>query len=217
MTNPYDNRGNDWQDTNPPTQQFPPQSPGPYQYGAQDQSQWNHYAPHQAPPHQQDWDYSAQWGQEPEPQKSKAPIYVLIGVVAAAVIGAGAYFVVRGTGAGTGEPQTQTVVVTSTSQRPASSAAPVPSSRPARATTTTSEKPRTFGAGEPRTSLTSPEFAKAVGEDFAAYYTEHKKPPTRLNTFSPRTERYYDMSCQPTSGGFTCSGGNNAVVFIPEN
>lgn len=215
MTNPYDNRGNDWQDPNPPTQQFPPQSPGPYQYGAQDQSQWNHYAPHQAPP-QQDWNYTNQWGQEPEQKKSKAPIYILAGVVGAIVLGAGAFFVYTGTGGGTGEPQTQTIVVTSTSQRPSSSAAPAPSAHPTRPVETTSEKPRTFGAGEPRTSLTSDRFAKAVGEDFAAYYRENKKPPTHLNTYSPVTKQYYDMSCQPASGGFTCSGGNNAVVFIPE-
>lgn len=206
MTNPHD--------ADPPTQQFPPQQPRPYQYGSNgaSQDQWTHYAPHSAPP---EWNFTSEWSQPAQSEKSKAPIFVLVGLVGLVALGAGGFFIARGGGVGQPAPETQTVVVTSTSQRPTPETTSLPPTSKTAAPTTT-ETQRTFGPGEPRTSVTSDEFAEAVGKDFAAYYNEHKRPPSRLTTYSPVTYLYYDMSCQPTAGGFSCSGGNNAVVFIPE-
>lgn len=75
---------------------------------------------------------------------------------------------------------------------------------------------REFGAGQPETSLTSDQFASAVGSDFRAYFKEHGEAPSSLRTYSSVTGLTYDMSCRAVTGGYRCTGGNNASVFIPE-
>lgn len=225
MSNPYDNRSNEWGAPSaeprdyPPTQQFPPQQQvpqyqpytqqGPYSYGDYQPGQWQ----------------SGGWQAEPEKKSSKAPLWIALGAVVAAALGGAGYVVYRATAAGQSEPVTSTVVVTSTS--PISSAAASGSSaneesssaEPTRASAEAERegaKDRQFGPGRAETSVTSVEFATVVAEDFAAYYRSHGEVPKTLESKSPVTGKTYTMTCVRASGGYRCTGGNNASVFVLE-
>ncbi|MEH0146897.1 hypothetical protein V6D40_04365 [Corynebacterium sp. Q4381] len=223
MSNPYDNRPNEWDSPSsaprdyPPTQQFPPQQ---------------HQTPYQASPYAQQAPYSygdwqpAGWQAEPEKKpKSNAPLWVALGVAIAAALGAGGYFAYRAVDAGQAEPITSTVVVTSTSpvaSAPAggsSASAATQASEPTRSRAEEEReaaKNKEFAPGKSETSVTSPEFSAVVGEDFAAYYRQHGQAPATLESKSPVTGKTYTMTCFKASGGYRCTGGNNASVFIGE-
>lgn len=193
----YDEWGQPQQDM--PTQQFPAQS--------WEQQQWSQPAYAPAPDPQ-------------EPKSSNRVLYIIIGVLAVAllaVLGAFAVWSFSGSSSGSKEPVTSTVVETST-RAPGGAATDgaKPSAAPSSAKPDADRKDRTFGVGVPETSVTTEGFARAVGDDFRAYYAEHGKTPTSLRSLSPKTGQYYMMSCSPAQGGFRCTGGNNASVFISE-
>lgn len=232
MSNPYDNHPNEWDapssapGNHPPTQQFPPQQTAP-------QYQQPHYqTPYQSQPYAQQSPYSyGAWqpaGRQPEPEKqprSKAPLWIALGVAIAAALGAGGYFVYRAVGAGQSEPITSTVVVTSTSPiasvptGSASANAQTPTAEPTRSRADeerATAKNKEFAPGKSETSVTTPEFSQVVGEDFAAYYRQHGEAPKTLESTSPVTGYTYTMTCVRASGGYRCTGGDNASVFIGE-
>lgn len=237
MSNPYDNHPDEWDAPSgapreyPPTQQFPPQQP---QY-QRPQYQQPQQAPHyQANPYSQQAPYSyGEWQPsnfqpEPEKRKSNAPLWVALGVAIAAALGGGGYAVYRAVSVGQSEPITSTVVVTSTSPMPSSPAGgsaggvePRASQQPAGTQSRAKEekeraKAKEFAPGKSETSVTSPEFASVVGQDFAAYYRQHGEAPKTLESKSPVTGKTYTMTCVQASGGYRCTGGNNASVFIGE-
>lgn len=205
---------------NAPTQQFPAQS--------WEQEQWSQPAAEPVAP------VPASQGSN----GSNKTLYIIIAVLALALLAAIAAFAVRGLSGDSKEPVTSTMVETAT--RAPSGAADDQSngggalggSQPSFEGSATdrpnadSDKPRfgerqeehrrEFGGGVPETSRTSDEFAAVVGEDFRAYYAENGKTPTSLRSLSPVTGAYYTMSCAPAQGGFRCTGGNNASVYISE-
>lgn len=227
MSNPYDNRTNEWDAPSakpqdyPPTQQFPPQQQvpqyhqppymqqGPYSYGDYQHGQWQ----------------PSGLQAEPEKKSSKAPLWIALGAVIAAALGGAGYVVYRANAAGQSEPVTSTVVVTSTSPMPSTPAgaetanADPKSAEPSKSAADEEKeraKEKEFAPGKSETSKTSPEFASVVGEDFAAYYGTNGEAPKTLESYSPRTGYTYTMTCVRASGGFRCTGGDNASVFIGE-
>lgn len=227
MSNPYDNRTNEWDAPSakpqdyPPTQQFPPQQQVPqYQerpYMQQGPYSYGDYQTGQRQP--------SGWQTEPEKKTSKAPLWIALGAVVAAALGGVGYVVYRANAAGQSEPVTSTVVVTSTSPMPSAPAgaatanAEAKRAEPSKSAADMEEeraKETEFAPGRPETSKTSPEFASVVGKDFAAYYRAHGEAPKTLESYSPVTFKTYTMTCVRASGGFRCTGGDNASVFIGE-
>lgn len=205
---------------NAPTQQFPAQS--------WEQEQWSQPAAEPVTP------VPASQGSN----GSNKTLYIIIAVLALALLAAIAAFAVRGLSGDSKEPVTSTMVETATrapsgaaddqsnGEGAASASKPAFGESAANNPEVDNDKPRfgdrqdekrrEFGEGVSETSVTTDGFAKAVGADFRAYYAEHGETPTSLRSLSPRTGMYYTMSCAPTQGGFRCTGGNNASVFISE-
>lgn len=62
--------------------------------------------------------------------------------------------------------------------------------------------------------VTSQKFAQAVREAYAKHYLKTKKFDAELEVYSEVTGKNYDMSCKDNGAFVTCTGGNNAVVYI---
>lgn len=218
MSNPYD-RPNEWNSPSseprdyPPTQQFPPQQNAPqYQQPQYAQPQYS-----QPPYAYGEWQQPAGWQPEPEKKpRSNAPLWVALGVAIAAALGAGGYLAYRAVGVGQSEPITSTIVVTSTSPIAPAPTGGASANAETRASEPTRSPAKEFAPGKSETSVTSPEFSKVVGDDFAAYYRQYGEAPKTLESTSPVTGKTYTMTCVKASGGYRCTGGNNASVFIGE-
>lgn len=63
--------------------------------------------------------------------------------------------------------------------------------------------------------VTTPGFAKNVFNDFKAACREEGSPNvTLVDVYSPRTEKYYTMTCRDRGDQVVCTGGRNAAVYI---
>jgi hypothetical protein len=71
-----------------------------------------------------------------------------------------------------------------------------------------------FNAGARGTPLTSCPFVEQVRR---TAYTEHlsaSSPPTQLRVVSPTTRKQYEMQCVSAGSYVTCTGGEDAVVYL---
>jgi hypothetical protein len=71
-----------------------------------------------------------------------------------------------------------------------------------------------FNAGARGTPLTSCPFVEQVRR---TAYTEHlsaSAPPTQLRVVSPTTRRQYEMQCTSAGSYVTCTGGEDAIVYL---
>lgn len=263
MSTPYNGRSDEWGDEwgsyseqNPPTQQFPPQ-------GWDQQQGWEQPQQASQPYQQPQYTQYDQVQMQPAPaagpeQKSNTALYVLIAVLAVALLAAVGFMVLRGGGsqnqttpAGSGDATALFTEDKDEDEEPegeksdgekfgdkeekTSEESSKRESEGEREPSRTSDRERfgedrdggrgesggrsrdrEFGDGQAETSLTSAQFASAVGRDFRNYFAEHGEAPSSLTTYSTVTGLSYDMSCRAVSGGFRCTGGNNASVFIPE-
>lgn len=64
------------------------------------------------------------------------------------------------------------------------------------------------------TSVTSCAFAEAVRAAYAAEAESGSGTPTSVVAVSPVTGRSYTMNCSPSGRVITCTGGENAVVYV---
>lgn len=64
------------------------------------------------------------------------------------------------------------------------------------------------------TASTSAEFALEVRDEFVRNYLDTGELTGRIQATSPITGQTYEMSCSDSNGFITCSGGNNAVIYI---
>lgn len=63
-------------------------------------------------------------------------------------------------------------------------------------------------------AATSAEFAQAVRDAVALNYLENDEISGQVTAHSPITGASYSMNCQDNGDYVTCTGGNNAVVYI---
>lgn len=71
----------------------------------------------------------------------------------------------------------------------------------------------TWDVTEP--NVTTPGFAQNVFSDFkAACRNEGTPNVTLVDVFSPRTQKYYTMTCRDRGDQVVCTGGQNAAVYI---
>lgn len=61
---------------------------------------------------------------------------------------------------------------------------------------------------------TSPEFAASVRDGFVSHYLATDQLNGQIDATSPVTGNVYSMSCEDNGEYVTCTGGNNAVVYI---
>lgn len=61
---------------------------------------------------------------------------------------------------------------------------------------------------------TSESFAVNVREEYVRHYLETNEFDAVITVFSPVTGRNYQMDCKDNGQFVTCTGGNNAVVYI---
>lgn len=64
------------------------------------------------------------------------------------------------------------------------------------------------------TESTSHEFALVVRDEFVRNYLNTGELNGRIQATSPVTGLTYEMSCSDNTSFITCSGGNNAVIYI---
>ncbi|MGP6174995.1 hypothetical protein [Corynebacterium sp. A21] len=64
------------------------------------------------------------------------------------------------------------------------------------------------------TSVTSQPFARAVRDVYASNFVGTGALDATLDVYSSVTGRTYTMSCRDNGAFVTCTGGNNAVVYI---
>jgi hypothetical protein len=71
-----------------------------------------------------------------------------------------------------------------------------------------------FNAGARGTPLTSCPFVEQVRRTAHTAHLSASSPPTQLRVVSPTTRKQYEMQC--TSGGsyVTCTGGEDAIVYL---
>ncbi|CAB0879550.1 hypothetical protein FRC0406_00901 [Corynebacterium diphtheriae] len=63
-------------------------------------------------------------------------------------------------------------------------------------------------------SVTSPQFARAVRDAYASNYVATQQLNATLSVHSEVTGLDYSMQCSDNGQFVTCTGGNNAVVYI---
>lgn len=111
--------------------------------------------------------------------------------------------------------------------RPAESeeAAAAPSGRPAQPTLPDGAMPANDAAASNADAgnlnnvysgsvVTSAEFARAVRDAFVLHYLDTNELSGQIQATSPVTGDTYSLSCEDNGQFVTCSGGNNAVVYI---
>ena len=63
-------------------------------------------------------------------------------------------------------------------------------------------------------TMTSPEFARAVRDAYVEHYLSTKEYNAVITAYSPVTGITYTMDCRDNGEYVTCTGGNNAIVYI---
>ncbi|CAB0548363.1 hypothetical protein CIP107534_00813 [Corynebacterium diphtheriae] len=63
-------------------------------------------------------------------------------------------------------------------------------------------------------SVTSPQFARAVRDAYASNYAATQQLNATLSVHSEVTGLDYSMQCSDNGQFVICTGGNNAVVYI---
>jgi hypothetical protein len=71
-----------------------------------------------------------------------------------------------------------------------------------------------FNAGAAGTPLTSCAFVEQVRWTAKADHLSTSSPPTRLSAVSPTTRKQYEMQCISAGRYVTCTGGEDAVVYL---
>jgi hypothetical protein len=71
-----------------------------------------------------------------------------------------------------------------------------------------------FDAGAAGTPLTSCVFVEQVRWTAKADHLSTSSPPTRLSAVSPITRKQYEMQCISAGRYLTCTGGEDAVVYL---
>ena len=71
-----------------------------------------------------------------------------------------------------------------------------------------------FNAGARGTPITSCDFVEQVRWTAKADHLSLSSPPTKLLTVSPTTRKQYEMQCISAGTYLTCTGGEDAIVYL---
>lgn len=157
----------------------------------------------------------AQYQQQPKQSNTALIVVSTVAVMLAlALLGFLSYYFLSG-----GKHTDSTAAMTSVSAEPA------PASKSTVTTTVDAPPPAkkeqpsakcdysTWDVTDPE--VTTPGFAKNVFSDFkAACRNEGTPNVTLVDVYSPRTQKYYTMTCRDRGDQVVCTGGRNAAVYI---
>ncbi|VFA91968.1 Probable serine/threonine-protein kinase pknH [Nocardia farcinica] len=165
----------------------------------------------------------------PGPERGRAmalPLLAALAVVLVLVAGGLVAWRMFGGGDTDTTASEGTVPVATTAARPTGAAPPpATSARPTTTTTTRVQLPagaKTCGSTSSApngnaaagNSVTSCPFAEEVRRAYAAEATPGTRAPQTITAVSPVTGRSYTMTCVPDDGLVTCTGGENAIVYV---
>ncbi|MFF2086174.1 protein kinase [Nocardia sp. NPDC058176] len=169
-------------------------------------------------------------GRQHEPRRNRAWLLpVLLGVVGLVVVVIGGAI---GWRLMSSADTTDTTAAATTAESPAGAGGPTATTAPRATTTapTTTAGPVTlpagaqpcesgaaggaYGSAAVGTTVTSCGFAEAVREAYVAGGTSGRTGPQSVVATSPVTGRAYTMTCTPDGKLVTCTGGDNAVVYV---
>lgn len=71
-----------------------------------------------------------------------------------------------------------------------------------------------FNAGARGTPLTSCAFVEQVRRTAQTEHLSASSPPTQLRVVSPTTRKQYEMQCVSAESYVTCTGGQDAIVYL---
>ncbi|WP_144791575.1 SpoIIIAH-like family protein [Corynebacterium singulare] len=63
-------------------------------------------------------------------------------------------------------------------------------------------------------TVTSEAFANIVRDEYVKHYVDTKELNATISAYSPVTKQTYTMDCSDNGKFVTCTGGNNAIVYI---
>ncbi|MGW5314970.1 protein kinase domain-containing protein [Nocardia thailandica] len=168
------------------------------------------------------------YGYDEPRRKSLLPVLIGVAAVVVLLLGGGIAWLLLG---GSGGEQAASSPDTTAATTPAAATAPPTASRGTSAPATTSAgapalpagaqpcdpagSGGTFGRTATGSSVTSCGFAEAVRSAYAAGGTDQSRGgPRSVVATSPVTGRTYTMTCTPDGKVVTCTGGDNAVVYV---
>ncbi|CAB0592760.1 hypothetical protein FRC0493_00828 [Corynebacterium diphtheriae] len=156
------------------------------------------YQPPAAPPQQ--------W--QPAPQRSNTALVAVVSVLAVLVVvfmTFAAYLLLsKDGGQSTNTTETKVIAPPAADVKPAAPA-------PARQAPVQQARFSTYWAGSRNTSSA---FAANVYSAYVSNYNNTGSLNASIRAYSPVTGGYYDMWCGYSGGTTTCTGGDNAVVYI---
>lgn len=187
-----------------------------------------HFPQPQQPPYQQGPQYQGMPGPGKSGSTMKLVLIILAAVlVLAAIVGTSFWFFgSRGSSGSSGAPVQVTVTtVVPPESIPAPGPAPSGGSRPANpslpggavaanSSARNGNPGGNFNNAYTGSSVTSQPFANSVRDVFALNYVNTGQTSAVLNVYSSVTGQTYTMNCTDNSQYVTCTGGNNAVVYI---
>lgn len=94
------------------------------------------------------------------------------------------------------------------------SASEVSSSDSSRSARSAAPEEREFDSVFTGSSVTSEAFARQVYSAYLDFYEDTGETSGVITAYSPVTQLNYDMDCKDNGSFVTCTGGNNAVVYI---
>lgn len=94
------------------------------------------------------------------------------------------------------------------------SASEVSSSDSSRSARSVAPEEREFDSVFTGSSVTSEAFARQVYSAYLDFYEDTGETSGAITAYSPVTQLNYDMDCKDNGSFVTCTGGNNAVVYI---
>lgn len=94
------------------------------------------------------------------------------------------------------------------------SASEVSSSDSSRSARSVAPEEREFDSVFTGSSVTSEAFARQVYSAYLDFYEDTGETSGVITAYSPVTQLNYDMDCKDNGSFVTCTGGNNAVVYI---
>lgn len=161
--------------------------------------------------------------QQPAPKQSNTALVVVSTVaimLALALVGFLAYYLFSGNGPGKQSEgaAAMTSLTVESSSAPASKStvtqtvdAPPPAEKKESASSACDYS--TWDVTD--SDVTTPGFAENVFSDFkAACRNEGTPNVTLVDVYSPRTKKYYTMTCRDRGDQVVCTGGRNAAVYI---
>lgn len=149
----------------------------------------------------------------PEPKTSKLPIILMSVIIGLLVVGMAIFAALTLSSRGGTSSMQASPTAAAAAPTQAVSAAPTQADPPAAAPAAPAAS-NSYTYAYSGNGVTTEGFADNVFSAFSSAYASSGTPNVTVSAYSPTTGRSYTMSCWDSGSYVTCTGGNNAVVYI---